>query len=114
MDKGFIRRLIYTNTGQDTVYTLYTFDRYIVNVSLEPAWDGFAINWQYVGNGIRIGFQDYIIKESSDTSLIIEAPDFRRIKLLAEEYSISKVEVPIVVASLNGIVTKQTDILFNR
>jgi hypothetical protein len=91
-----------TSAVGDTAYTRYTFDNDLVNVSFEPAWDGITMNWQYIANGIRIGFQDYTINESTDTSLILEAPGFRRIKLLAEEYLIRKSEMPIAVDTLNG------------
>jgi hypothetical protein len=89
-------------TAQDTLYIRYTFNKDVVYVSFEPAWDGLTMKWQKIANGIRMGFQDYTINELTDTSLILEAPGFRRIKLLAEEYLISKSEVPMVVDTLNG------------
>lgn len=91
-----------SGTAQDTLYTRYTFDRDVAYVSLEPAWDGFTVNYQYIKNGIKIGFQDYTIKELTDTSLVLEATGFRRIKLLAEEYLIKKSELPVVVDTVNG------------
>jgi hypothetical protein len=91
-----------SGTFQDTMYTRYTFDKDVVYVSLEPAWDGYKVNYYYDKNGINMGFQDNTIKELTDTSLIIEAPGFRKIKLLAEEYLIKNAEQPIEVDSLNG------------
>ena len=89
-------------TTYDTIYTRYTFDRDVVNISLEPAWDDHVLNWEPNGVGIRIGFQDYLVKELTDTSLILEAPAFRRIRFLSEDYMVGKAELPIQVDSLNG------------
>ena len=91
-----------TTTAPDTLYTRYTFEKDVVYVSLEPAWDNYILNWQFNDGGIRIGFQDYIIKELTDSSFTLEAPGFRKTRLLAEEYLISRSELPIVIDTLNG------------
>jgi hypothetical protein len=91
-----------SSASRDTLYTRYFFDRDIVHVSLEPAWDGLTMKWEFTNNGIKIGFQDYTIKELSDTSLVLEEQDFRRIRLLTEEYLISKSKMPVVIDTLNG------------
>ena len=85
----------------DSLYTRYTFDKEIVYISLEPAWDDYILNWQFIETGIRIGFQNYIIKELTDSSLILEVPGFQKMRLLAEEYLINKSELP-TADTLNG------------
>lgn len=90
-----------TNATLDTLYTRYTFEKANVYMSFEPAWDDYILAWQAEGKDIRIDFQDYKIMELTDSSLLLEAPGFRSIRFLAEEYLISKTDLPIIVDSLN-------------
>ena len=93
-----------TDSGvyRDTLYTRYFFDKGVVHMSLEPAWDGLTMDWYFTDNGVKIGFQDYAIKELSDTSLVLEEQGFRKIRLLSEEYLIGKSKRPGQVDTLNG------------
>lgn len=100
--KVYTEDLTASGASRDTIYTRYYFDKDVVHVSLEPAWDGLSMGWEFTNIGIKIGFQEYAIKELSDTLLLLEEQGFRRIRLLSEDYLVGKTELPVQVDSLDG------------
>jgi hypothetical protein len=69
---------------------------------MEPAWDQYTMEWQLTEVGVRVGFEDYRILELTDSSLVLEVPGFRRMRLLSEEYLIAKSEQPTPVDTFEG------------
>lgn len=72
-------------TEPDSLYTRYTFTRDEVFFSFFPAWDDYTFKYDYKGNQLQIGFQNFIIEELSDSALTIQSPGYRRIMFKSED-----------------------------
>lgn len=91
----------------DTLYTRYTFNSQEVIISFYPGWDEeHVFAWQRNNSILTIGSgglaTDYTIEELTDSSLIIAAKGFRRIKFMAEDYLSSKEEYLHSIGEFNG------------
>ena len=104
--KSWIKVSIEDLTGsgeiEDSIYMRYNFEKDIVNFSMDPAGDGFSMTWELTKTGIRIGILDYIIKELTDTSLILEEKGLRKLRLLSEDYLIGKTILPQQIDTFDG------------
>jgi hypothetical protein len=103
---SWIKREVYAlpqNTRlDDTAYTRYTFQKNIVYISFEPAWNTRYYDWNIHGNQLKMAYVEYDIEAWTDSTLIIFEPGGRRFVLENEDWLRQKAPAPPVLGVFNN------------